>query len=90
MTGQMKKIVEGYPMESDVQKRMQAIELLAKGDDAYYVMLKQAKILEDRCGRILQTLPDDQRDALCDFLYLCEEMSWRKLELACTYMRFPE
>ena len=77
-------------MDAQVQRRMKLIELLAKGDEEYSRMLRENRELERKHDEVLQTLPTEQRDAVCDFVTQCEEMSWRMLELACTYMRFPE
>ncbi|MEE0109631.1 MAG: hypothetical protein UEP57_01905 [Oscillospiraceae bacterium] len=77
-------------MDEQVQRRMKLIELLAKGDEEYSRMLRENRELERKHDEVLQTLPTEQRDAVCDFVTQCEEMSWRMLELACTYMRFPE
>ena len=77
-------------MDEQVQRRMKLIELLAKGDEEYSRMLRENRELERKHDEVLQTLPTEQRDAVCDFVTQCEEMSWRILELACTYMRFPE
>ncbi len=77
-------------MDEQVQRRMKLIELLAKGDEEYSRMLRENRELERKHDEVLQTLLTEQRDAVCDFVTQCEEMSWRMLELACTYMRFPE
>ena len=77
-------------MDEQVQRRMKLIELLAKGDEEYSRMLRENRELERKHDEVLQTLPTEQRDAVCDFVTQCEEMSWCMLELACTYMRFPE
>ena len=77
-------------MDEQVHRRMKLIELLAKGDEEYSRMLRENRELERKHDEVLQTLLTEQRDAVCDFVTQCEEMSWRMLELACTYMRFPE
>lgn len=77
-------------MEKKIRQRMNVIDLLARGDASYFAMLKKLRKLENQYDAVLQTLPADQQDIICDYLTLCEEMSERKLELACTFMRFPE
>lgn len=77
-------------MKQKIRGRMDAIDALAMGDDQYYAMLKEMRILEKCYDRVLSSLPRDAQDTVCDFVSLCEEMSLRKLELACTYMKFPE
>lgn len=77
-------------MDEKVRIRMYGIDLLAKGDDMYYRMLKKMRDIEQKYDRVLGTLPADQQDIICDFVSLCEEMSLRKLEIACSYMEFPD
>ena len=47
-------------------------------------------MLERKYNDVLSELTTEQMDIICDFLTHCEAMSDRLLELACTYMRFPE
>lgn len=77
-------------MKEKMRQRMDTIELLAKGDKEYCQMLQEMRELEKQYDAVLRTLPADQQNILCDYLSLCEEMSYRQLELACTYMCFPE
>lgn len=77
-------------MNTEVQARMNVVEMLAKGDDVYYGMLKECRELEKKYDAVLRTLPEEQRDIVCDFVSQCEGMSWRMLEIACTHMRFPK
>ena len=56
----------------------------------YTDMLIQCAELEAKYEAVLQMLSTEQMDIICDFLMHCEAMSDRMLELACTYMRFPE
>ena len=53
-------------------------------------MLQQCAELEAKYDHVLNELSTEQMDIICDFLTHCEAMSDRLLELACTYMRFPE
>ena len=58
--------------------------------DAQYLEMKQEMIeLEKRYDAVLQQLANHQQDIICDFVSLCEGMSWRMLEIACTLMDFP-
>lgn len=77
-------------MDHNVRTRMNTIELLAKSDAEYCRMIRQMRERERNYDAILQTLPNDQQDAVCDFVSQCEDMSRRKLELACIHMRFSE
>ena len=52
-------------------------------DPKYRRMLAELYVLEKKYDAVLQKLPLDQQDTVCDFVMLCEEMSWRMLEFAC-------
>ena len=77
-------------MNQNIYNRMDMIDLLAKGDDTYRRMLQENAALERQYDQVLSTLERDQQNAICDFLFHCEEMSRYVLEIACTYMRFPD
>lgn len=70
--------------------RCEIINLMAKTDGKYTEMLHQCSDLEAKYEDVLKVLTTDQMDHICDFLTHCEAMGERLLELACTYMRFPE
>ena len=70
--------------------RRDIIGLMAKTDSVYTEMLQQCVELEAKYDRVLSVITTEQMDTICDFLTHCEAMSDRLLELACTYMRFPE
>ena len=70
--------------------RKDIINLMAKTDGVYTEMLRQCVELEAKYDRVLSVISTEQMDTVCDFLTHCEAMSDRLLELACTYMRFPE
>lgn len=63
---------------------------MAKTDAKYTEMLNQCVEMEAKYESVLQILSTEQMDIICDYLMHCEAMSDRILELACTYMRFPE
>ena len=77
-------------MEERVKRRMLTIELLAQENSRYREMLQENAELERKFNAVLSDLTTEQMDTICDFLTHCEAMSDRLLELACTYMRFPE
>lgn len=77
-------------MEDKVRQRMNTIRLISESDLNYHEMLIEMRDLEKKYENVIQLLSYEQRDVVCDFVSLCEEMSWRMLEVACTYMRFPE
>ena len=55
----------------------------------YQAMLAEIRILEKKYDAVLQTLSGEHRDIICDYVSLCEEMSWRMLEFACEQMKPP-
>ena len=77
-------------MDDRVRRRKLAVELLAEENSQYRIMLRENAELERKFNDVLSELITDQMDIICDFLTHCEAMSDRLLELACTYMRFPE
>ena len=77
-------------MDNRIKQRKLAVELLAGGNSQYRMMLRENAELERKFNAVLSDLTTEQMDTICDFLTHCEAMSDRLLELACTYMRFPE
>lgn len=75
-------------MLDEVRKKMDALQMLSNGDDAYYGMLQKIRELERQCDGAVAQLPQDQQDMVWDFVSLCERMSRRMLEIACEYMDF--
>ena len=73
-----------------IAQRMRMVELLAEKDPRYQIMLCENAALERKYNAVLSAVTTEQMDILCDFLMHCEAMSDRMLELACTYMVFPE
>ena len=63
---------------------MEKIEELAKNDAVYQDMLQQNKLLEERFDHFAKGLDQENRAILWDFVMHCEDMSIRKLELACS------
>ena len=77
-------------MDKRIKRRKLAIELMAEENSQYQAMLRENAKLENKFNAVLSELTTEQMDTICDFLTHCEAMSDRLLELACTYMRFPE
>ena len=65
---------------------MEKIEKLAKNDALYQDMLQQNKLLEERFDHLAKDLDQEKRAVLWDFVMHCEDMSVRKLELACSLL----
>lgn len=77
-------------MDNCVKRRMQAVETLAWDNAQYKAMLQENAVLERKFHAVLSELTTQQMDTICDFLIHCETRSDQLLEIACTYMRFPE
>ena len=60
-----------------------------QSDPQYRAMLEKTRILEKKYAASLQTLPEDQRSVIFDYVSLCEQMSWRMLEIACEMKKMP-
>ena len=73
-----------------VDVRRDIINYMAKTDGRYSQMLRHCVELEAKYDIVLNEVTTAQMDIICDFLTHCEAMSDLLLELACTYMRFPE
>lgn len=70
-------------MVDRMEEKMYRVEKLAKEDDLYQSMLQENKILEERFDSFAKSLPEEKRAILWEFVMHCEDMSIRKLELAC-------
>lgn len=63
---------------------------MAQEDPQYRMLLLRMGPLEREYDKVLQTLPREQMDTVCDFVSLCEEMNERILEIACEKTKFVE
>lgn len=72
----------------DAKRKYWKIWDMAQEDPIYRMMLRQLKELDRDFDRVMQNLPDRDRDVVSDFISLCEEMSTRMLEVACESMEF--
>ena len=74
---------------TDAQRqRLYALWDQAQADKEYKAMLEELRNLESRYELVIEKLDDAQRDTVCDYVSLCEAMSWRVLELASQKMVF--
>lgn len=78
----------GSAMNQDERLRMDALDAIAKQDPQYQKMMRQMRKIEEAYNTVLRGLNDMERDAVCEFVAQCEEISWYMLELACRNMRF--
>ncbi len=68
---------------NSVKSKKQYICELCKQDIRYRNMRLACGILEAKADAVLKRLPKADRDAVWDFIMLCEDMSNRELEIAC-------
>ena len=69
-------------------ERFYAIWALAKKDPEYQRLWEENGVLEKKYFEIIEQLPEEQYNAVQDFLMNCEDMSQRMLDIACEVMRF--
>ena len=69
--------------DDSTKKRAWEIWDAGQNDPQYRAMLEENRILEKKYFAVLETLPEEQQDIINDFVMLCEDMSWRMLEIAC-------
>ena len=75
-------------MNKNLKKKLDRVEELTKKDIKYKRMLTKCVALERRFDDIISQLSMKERDVVWDFVMLCEDMSTRKLEIACEHMEF--
>lgn len=66
------------------QSIMEKVDELAAQDVLYQHMLQDGKLLEERVDTMVRGLSDEKRAIASEFVMHCEDMSIRKLELACS------
>lgn len=66
-----------------MEDKLARIEDLAMIDLQYRQMMRDYKALEKKFDRVVGQLPEDVRGTVWDYVMLCEDMSIRKLQLAC-------
>lgn len=75
-------------MLDEIKEKMNALQILANGDDTYYGMLRRLRELEKEYDTAVGELTAEKQDAVCEYVSLCESMSRRMLEIACERMVF--
>ena len=74
---------------SEVEKiRFYALWDRVQSDPQYAAMLLKLRTSEAKYNTVLSKLSVKDQDIICDYVSLCEEMSWRALEFACQTMVF--
>ncbi len=67
----------------DIKAKLECVDAMAKVDPEYQKMLMECRALEKQVLTFLETVPTEANDLMWDFIMLCENMSSRKLWLAC-------
>lgn len=75
-------------MNSATEEKMKRIDELAKEDEVYRYMLDECATLEEEFDMIVSKLSLKRRGQIWDFVMHCEDMSQRKLQIACRNMAF--
>lgn len=74
---------------TDAQRlRLSTLWDISQTDLEYKKMLEEMRQLEKLYETVIEKMDDTDRDTVCDYVSLCEEMSWRILEIASQKMVF--
>lgn len=74
----------------DEKEKMQKVEALADQDELYQYMMEKLRIYQEELDSACAEMPSETRNLIWDFIMLSEDMSTRKLRLACRNMEFRE
>lgn len=77
-------------MNNYTRKKLDLIDSIANADAKYSRMLRKCGTLEKKFDEVVKKLSNEDQDVAWDFVMHCETMSRHVLELACTYMEFPQ
>ena len=77
-------------MNNYTKKKLDVIDDIARSDAKYSRMLRKCRKVEKQFDEVVRKLSYEEQDVVWDFVMLCETMSRHVLELACTYMDFPQ
>ena len=75
-------------MDEKIKRKMERVDVLSRTDPKYKRMLKKCAELEKRFDKFTAELSDAEKDLVWGFVMHCEDMSIRKLEIACDHMEF--
>ena len=64
-------------------RRYQLLEKTLETDGDYLWLTEQSREIEPRAKEVLRTLTEEQRDILTEYMGICQEKSWRMVELVC-------
>ena len=77
-------------MNEELKMKLAKIEELAKEDDLYLHLYGELSPLEEDVNLLTETLSQKKRAILWEFVMQCEQISRRKLEIACKHMEFKD
>lgn len=77
-------------MVEAVAKKLERVEELANRDEVYCLLMDELRDLEQQFDAMTEELPMEKRNLIWDFVMQCEDISARKLEVACRNMEFPD
>ena len=77
-------------MDIILKEKLDYIDHLVAEDFRYREMLSRCSVLEKQFDAMVKALPDESRALAWDFVMLCEDMSRRALEIACTHMEITQ
>ena len=69
-------------------QRLKTLWDISQTELVYKDMLEEMRLLEKQYEEVIERLDDTSRDVICDYVSLCEAMSWRILEIAAQQMVF--
>lgn len=75
-------------MKQSIQKKLDRIDKLAGEDELYQYLMGSLAIDEEELSDLEKELSSEQRDVLWRFIMRSEEISLRKLVIACKNMDF--
>lgn len=81
---------ENVTIEPYIQRRLDILEAIARGDETYRQMFEVYKELEESFHAVEAQIPAEQLDVILDYFGICDAMTHRVTELACEYMEFPQ
>ena len=77
-------------MNEELKMKLAKIEELAKEDALYLHLKRELSPLEEGLNRLTGKLSEEEQDTLWGFVMQSQEISRRKLLLACKHMEFKE
>ena len=77
-------------MEEKTKENLARLDTLAQEDALYRYLISNLKVMDEELEEATKRLSLKNKDKLWDYIMLSEEISRRKLELACEAMEFPD